>query len=171
MSGDNYVGAEGEVRKDRPMSSALNLYRVYLDNFDALERVDCQLAGEIKGTVSPQVEQLRQCYEELGLPRHPKKAAERVTQGEMQGALLDGELGCAMPKPQKLIQYCKLGFELLVRGQSTLRELQVVCGGFVYIAIFRRPLLSRLNGVFEHMKRCDCHCPNRSRWRSHDSLY
>ena len=158
MSGDDHVGAKGELRKDRPMSSAPNLYRVYLDNFYALERVDAALAGEIKGTITPQVEQLRRCYEEFGLPRHPKKAAERVTQGEMQGALIDGEQGYAMPKPQKLIQYCKLGFELLVRRQSTLRELQVVCGGFVYVAMFQRPL-SSLNGVFEHMKSFEGEAP------------
>ena len=153
------MGAEEELRKDRPMSSASNLYRIYLDNFDALERVSSRLAGEIKGTVKPQVEQLRQYYEELGLPRHPKKAAQRVTLGEMQGALVDGDQGFAMPKPQKLVQYCKLGFELLVRGQSTLRELQVVCGGFVYIAMFRRPLLGSLNSVFEHMKNFDGEAP------------
>ena len=151
MSGDDHVGAEGEVRKDRPTMSTSSS----LDTFDALERVSSELAGEIKGTVTPQVEQLRRCYMEYGLPRHPKKVAERVIRGEMQGALIDGELGFAMPKPQKLVQYCKLGLELLVRGQSTLRELQVVCGGFVYVAMFRRPLLCSLNEVFEHMKRFD----------------
>ena len=41
-----------------------------------------------------------------------------MTLGELQGALLDGEAGYAMPKPQKVVQYCKLGFELLVRGGS-----------------------------------------------------
>ena len=138
QSGDPPVGAEKELRKDRVMSSAADLYRVYLDNFDALEKVDAELAGQIKGTVKPQVETLREMYLERGLPRRPKKAAERVTLGELQGALLDGEAGYAMPKPQKVIQYCKLGFELLVRGHSTLRELQVVCGGFVYLAMFRR---------------------------------
>ena len=159
MAGSPPVGAEGELRKDRVMSSAAELYRVYLDNFDALERVDANLAGQIKGTVKPQVETLRDMYAEQGLPRHPKKAAERVTVGELQGALLDGEAGFAMPKPQKVIQYCKLGFELLVRGQSTLRELQVVCGGFVYLAMFRRQLLGCLNEVFEHMKRFEGEAP------------
>ena len=103
------MGAEGELRKDRAMTSAADMYRVYLDNFDALERVDANLAGQIKGTVKPQVETARDMYVERGLPRHPKKAEERVTLGELQGALLDGEAGYAMPKPQKVIQYCKLG--------------------------------------------------------------
>ena len=109
MSGKPPMGAEGELRKDRAMTSAADMYRVYLDNFDALERVDANLAGQIKGTVKPQVETARDMYVERGLPRHPKKAEERVTLGELQGALLDGEAGYAMPKPQKVIQYCKLG--------------------------------------------------------------
>ena len=159
LTGKPPVGAEGELRKDRAMSSAADLYRVYLDNFDALERVDADLAGQIKGTVKPQEETLRNMYAEHGLPRHPKKAAERVTLGELQGALLDGEARYAMPKPQKVIQYCKLGFELLARGQSTLRELQVVCGGFVYLAMFRRQLFGSLNAVFEHMKRFEGEAP------------
>ena len=154
MSGTPRIGAEGELRKDRAMTSAADMYRVYLDNFDALERVDAGLAGQIKGTVKPQVETLRDMYLKQGLPRHPKKAAERVTLGELQ-ALLDGEAGYAMPKPQKVVQYCRLGFELLVRGQSTLRELQVVCGGFVYL----RQLLGSLNAVFEHMKRFEGEAP------------
>ena len=58
------MGAEGELRKDRAMSSAADLYRVYLDNFDALEKVDARLAGQIKGTVKPQVEALRDMYVE-----------------------------------------------------------------------------------------------------------
>ena len=62
MSGTPHIGAEGELRKDRAMTSAADMYRVYLDNFDALERVDAGLAGQIKGTVKPQVETLRDMY-------------------------------------------------------------------------------------------------------------
>ena len=106
-----------------------------------------------------QVEQLREAYEALGLPRHPKKAVQRSSVGEMQGALLDGERGFAMAKPAKVVQYCRLGFELLQRGQSTLRELQVVCGGFVYLCMFRRALLCSLNAVFEHMRAFESEAP------------
>ena len=137
------------------MPSCSSMYRVYLDNFDTLERVDGALAESIKGTVSDQVANLRDSYEQHGLPRHPKKAVERTLKGEMQGALLDGELGFAMPKPGKVIQYCKLGWELIHQGQSTLKELQIVCGGFVYVAMFRRALLCSLNAVFEHMQKFD----------------
>ena len=153
------VGGEREMRKDRPLSSGSALYRVYLDNFDFLERTERGLAEKIKGGVADPVQQVRQQYESMGLPRHPKKSVQRALQGEVQGAWLDGEAGFATPKPEKVQVYCKLADELLRRGQCTLRELQVVCGGFIYICVFRRALLGCLNEVFVHMQRFEGEAP------------
>ena len=141
------------------MSTADTLYRIYLDNFDLLERVDSELAQTVARTVSPQAETLRAQLTELGLPRHPKKAAERVVVGELQGSRFDGLAGFAAPKPEKVVLYNKLAFELIRRGQSTLRELQVVCGGYVYLCMLRRALLCGLNEVFEHMKAFEHEAP------------
>ena len=47
---------------------------------------------------------------------------------------------------------CTLRNWTLVKGVATLKELQVVCGGFVYTAMFRRPLLGALNEVWRHMQ-------------------
>ena len=41
-----------------------------------------------------------------------------------------------------------LAVEMLKRGDASQRELQVLGGGFVYIAMFRRPLLSGLNQIW-----------------------
>ena len=153
------VGGENEMRKDRPLSSGSCLYRVYLDNFDLLEKTEKRLAERIKGEVAESVLQVRDTYEALGLPRHPKKSVQRALQGEVQGALLDGEAGFATPKPEKVQVYCKLADELIRRGECTLRELQVVCGGFIYICMFRRALLSCLNEVFLHMQRFEGEAP------------
>lgn len=87
--------------------------------------MDEGLAQKVSGTVSPQAEALRAQYTEMGLPRHPRKAAERVFVGELQGSRFDGVVGFATPKPEKVVVYNKLAFELIRRGQSTLRELQV----------------------------------------------
>ena len=146
------IGGEGELRKDRGMSSAASLYRVYLDNFDQLERFDKATADLVVGTPSAQVLKLRQDYMEMGLPRHPKKAVQRQFKAEVQGALFDGLLGFAMPKVGKVWQYALLAVELLSHGSATLKELQVVCGGFVYMALFRRPLLCSLNEVWAFMQ-------------------
>ena len=66
------LGGECEMRKDKPPSSSRDLFRVYLDNFDQVEKLDPQTASIVKGTPSAQVLQLRHDYEALGLPRHPK---------------------------------------------------------------------------------------------------
>lgn len=56
-------------------------------------------------------------------------------------------------KPQKVAQYLSLGLEMLKRGCATLKQLQVVLGGLVYLAMFRRPTLSSLNQVWVFMQR------------------
>ena len=146
------VGFEGEIRKDKGFPSSLSKYRIYLDNFDQLEVMDSKLADEIKGTVSPMVLALRERYAKMDLPRHPKKAVSRECRAEVQGALVLGDKGIAIPKPQKLVQYMSLAWELLSKGECKLRELQVVCGGFVYFTGFRRPLLCCLNAVWRFME-------------------
>ena len=149
---DVAVGGQCEMRKDKAISSSSTLFRVYLDNFDQVEKTDPCTADLIKGTPSAQILQLRQDYAALGLPRHPKKGVERQMKAEIQGALFDGAQGYAVAKPEKIWQYALLGLELLKRGQCTLKELQVVCGGFVYMAMFRRPLLGVLNQVWAFMQ-------------------
>ena len=117
------ITGEGEMRKDKGASSAESLYRVYLDNFDQVERCDRQTAELILGTPSAQVLQLRHDYITMRLPRHPKKSVERQYKAEIQGALFDGLLGFAMPKVSKVWQYALLAAELLKRGEGTLKEL------------------------------------------------
>eukprot|EP00438_Fugacium_kawagutii_P024289 Skav230446 [mRNA] locus=scaffold3496:112156:119103:- [translate_table: standard] len=152
QSMDTPIGGEGEIRRDKGFPSSHQLWRIYLDNFDQLEIQDAQTADVIKGTPSPQILAMRQAYERLSLPRHPAKAVERQERAEVQGALVLGKLAVAIPKPAKVLQYLGLGLELLRNGKCTLRELQVVIGGFVYLATFRRPVLGALNEVWRFME-------------------
>ena len=99
------------------------------------------------------VQHLRGQYSSQGIPRHPKKAVERAGVAEIQGAVVDGLEGFAQPKPSKVVLYCQLALMLVRQGACTLKELQVVCGGFVYFALFRRPLLSTLNEVWRFMEK------------------
>eukprot|EP00438_Fugacium_kawagutii_P005643 Skav219560 [mRNA] locus=scaffold886:2956:8420:- [translate_table: standard] len=149
---DHGLRPQDEIRRDRPMSSSKKLHRIYLDNFDQLEVVDPVTASLIKDTPSPQILSLRKTYERWQVPRHPKKAVVRATKAEVQGALILGDVGIAVPKPQKIGQYVSLGMELLHRKTCTLKELQIVCGGLVYLSMFRRPLLSALNQVWVFME-------------------
>ena len=124
------------------------LYRVYLDNFDLLEKVDQGLAETIKGTSSVHTAMLRQQYSHLGLPRHPKKAVERQSQAEIQGAWVDGEKGRVSPKPSKVVKYAGLAIQLIRSGRASQKQMQIICGGLVYCSMFRRAMLGMLNGVW-----------------------
>ena len=145
-------GAEQELRRDRPAPLTSEMFRIYLDNWDEIRKVDGALAQEIEGQPSPQQVALRKMYADLQLPRHPKKSVQSATKAEIQGALLDGEEGVAYAKPDKILKYVGLALHLVQRGAATLREVQVVAGGLVYISMFRRQLLGGLNAVWHHIE-------------------
>ena len=145
------AGREQEIRRDRHQSTASHQFRVYLDNYDELHKVDRRTAEMLKGSPSAWSLAVRETYQTLGLPRHPKKAVTQELRAEVQGAWVDGELGRASPKMEKVGRYVRLAVEICIAGRASQRELQVVGGGFVYIAMFRRPLLSGLNAVWRQV--------------------
>ena len=153
------VGAEGELRRDRTFSQKSHLFRVYLDNFDELKKMDRRTYELVRGTTSDVVQGLRETYAEAGLPTHPKKSVQQEAQAEVQGAWVDGERGTMSAKPSKVARYVRLVLEVLRLGKASQKELQVVCGGLVYVAMFKRPLLGALNQVWraivdmEHLPR------------------
>lgn len=139
---------EGEIRKDRPITVKNPCWRIYLDNYDLLERVDALGITNLQGTVAPAVLALRQEYEHWEIPRNHKKSVVRQQQAEVQGAMVDGEAGVAYPRESKLIKYLGAALALVRQTRVTQRQMQVVCGGLVYFSMFRRPLLCCLNTVW-----------------------
>ena len=107
------------------------------------------MADIVCGSVAPFAKSLRKVYEELAIPRHPKKEVERQAQADVQGALVDGEEGCARPRVEKIMKYVQLGVLRLRGERCTQKQAQVVAGGLVYMAMFRRPLLGTLNAIWE----------------------
>ena len=147
--GDHGGGWEAELRRDRPMTGQNPAHRIYLDNFDQLERVDSQLAESIKGTTSSLVGGLRKAYEDLSIPRRPKKAVERQ---RSRCAIVDGQEETARPWPEKVLRYVQLALLLLEGGSCSQKQMQIVAGGLVYMAMFRRPLLGSLNALWEFIQ-------------------
>eukprot|EP00435_Cladocopium_sp_Y103_P035476 s619_g9.t1 len=153
-----------ELRRDRNFTSFPNWFRVYLDNFDQLQRVDRQLATLVAGTPSDLATQIREYYDSQGLPRHPKKSVCQAMQAEIQGAWLDGSQGILCAKPSKVVKYIELALETLRRGKASARELQVIGGGFVYAAMFKRPLLASLNQIWRAIVEQSESSPFRRYW-------
>ena len=143
---------EQELRKDRSFTVSNPAWRVYLDNYDLPERVEATELTAKRGTVAPGVLSLRQEYEHWEVPRNKKKSVERALRAEMQGATVDGERGVAYPREVKLGRYFVLALKLMAESAGTQKQWQVVCGGLVYVSMFRRPLLGSLNCVWRHIE-------------------
>eukprot|EP00435_Cladocopium_sp_Y103_P018568 s1259_g4.t1 len=142
---------EAELRKDRAFSSHNPNWRIYLDNFDLLEKVKACEAASLEGTCAPGILALRQEYERWEVPRNLKKSVQRSSLCELQGATVDGEAGVAYPRESKMAKYFGLAVKLCLQTRATQKQWQVVCGGLVYISMFRRPLLGSLNQVWQHI--------------------
>lgn len=142
----------GELRKDRTFPAHNPLWRVYLDNYDLLEKVEATDMVQKQGTLAPGVLALREQYELWQVPRNEKKAVQRSAYCEMQGATVDGAQGSAFPRETKLAKYFALSFQLGHSKWASQKQWQVACGGLVYFCMFRRPLLGTLNRVWMHIE-------------------
>ena len=143
------LGGESEIRRDKASTHGDMAFRIYLDNFDMLRKCSPETAELIQGRPGDEIEHLRESYQDHGLPRHPKKSVVNQLQAEIQGAWLDGSKGTLTAKASKVMRYVGLALDVLHRGFISQRELQVLGGGFVYLAMFKRPLLCSLNHIWE----------------------
>eukprot|EP00438_Fugacium_kawagutii_P001200 Skav225232 [mRNA] locus=scaffold2946:159013:164268:+ [translate_table: standard] len=142
---------EDELRKDQAFSVGPSNWRIYLDNYDLLEKVEATQMVETQQSCPGGVLSLREAYEHWQVPRNLKKSVTRSSKTEVQGATVDGVLGIAFPREQKLAKYFGLALTLLHAERASQKQWQVVCGGLVYVAMFRRPLLGCLNAVWRHI--------------------
>eukprot|EP00438_Fugacium_kawagutii_P027300 Skav202700 [mRNA] locus=scaffold654:350470:356680:- [translate_table: standard] len=139
---------EAEIRKDRPVTVCNPSWRIYLDNYDLLEKVKAVDATSLHGSEAPAVLALRQQYQRWEVPRNLKKSVVRAPLAEVQGAQVDGQLGVAYPRESKLLKYVSASLQLVAKGRCSQKEAQVIGGGLVYVSMFRRPLLGSLNALW-----------------------
>ena len=66
------ISREAEVRRDQPLPISSQAYRVYLDNFDLLERNNREASRLLSGELSAPAAMLRQGYEDLDIPVNEK---------------------------------------------------------------------------------------------------
>ena len=104
-------------------SSHPNIFRIYLDNFDQLRRVDKKTASLVEGKPTDEVVILREAYERVGLPRHPKKAVSQQVKAEVQGAWVEGGLGLDLLEHLRIAGH--LSLYSLRRGGATWHFMTV----------------------------------------------
>ena len=142
------LGPFSEIRKDRNWPLSNPCWRIYLDNLDVLEKVNPALCRVLEGEASPDLAHIIQAYEAASIPLHPKKSVRQSKSAEMQGADIDGVEGIGQPRKEKLGKYVSAVLSLVRRARCSQKEIQVVGGGLVYFAMFRRPLMSCLNFIW-----------------------
>eukprot|EP00435_Cladocopium_sp_Y103_P064326 s581_g26.t1 len=124
-SGGGQVNApEAELRKDRSFTSSSTPWRVYLDNYDLLEKVEATQMTQVEGSQAPGVMALRQEYEKWEVPRNVKKAVQRSAKAELQGAIVDGVAGVAYPKDSKLAKYLGMAWALASQKWASQKQWQ-----------------------------------------------
>eukprot|EP00438_Fugacium_kawagutii_P000377 Skav221432 [mRNA] locus=scaffold4701:64916:68132:- [translate_table: standard] len=156
---DRVLQPQQEMRKDKVFSSADHLHRIYLDNFDTLQKMDGPTAALVAGEPSAAVLAMRQEYQYLGIPLNAKKSVQQSTLAEIQGAMVDGVRGIAMPKVEKVYKYIHLALKLISCERCSQKQAQVVAGGLVYMATFRRNLMGGLNAIWTFIQEFNHHPP------------
>ena len=56
---------------------------------------------------------------------------------------------------EKVLRYAHLAKLLLEAGKASMKQMQIIGGGFVYMAMFRRPLLGSLNHIWQFIVECN----------------
>ena len=133
-----------EIRRDGSWILSNPKRRVYLDNLDLLFSAEPSQVELLEGKFSEDMRPLVEAYHAAGIPLNEKKSVKQESFAEIQGGAIDGKLGTARPKAEKLGKYASATASLLRRRRCTQKELQVVSGGLVCFAMFRRPLMSCL---------------------------
>lgn len=80
-----------EIHKDKVRPEG----RIYLNDYDPLEKYLRETPWVETGAVAPEVEALREEYLDRGLPRHPGKGVSRRTGSEVEAVVIDGLWGVA----------------------------------------------------------------------------
>ena len=124
------ISRDQEIRKDQPLPSTALAYRVYLDNYDVLERSNAAAAHILSGQEWPLTSELREVYGELDIPINEKKSVKSQFCAEMQGGFVDGQKGLICPKPDKVARYLRGAWYLLQSQRADLKKIQMVAGGF-----------------------------------------
>ena len=131
-AGEPCNASERELRKDRPFASGSSVWRIYLDNYDLLEKVEATEMVDMQGTCAPGVLALRQEYQRWEVPRNLKKSVERSSKCEVQGATVDGGRGGCLPSRGQARQVLLYGVGPM---RAETRDAEAVAGDM------RRPCL------------------------------
>ena len=87
-------------------------------------------------------------YNAVGLRSSSKKAVRDSFKSTRLGGEVDSRLGLVNAPRPRILMLCRLTLQLVSIGYATKQLLKTMIGSWIFVLMFRRPLLSLLLGVF-----------------------
>eukprot|EP00435_Cladocopium_sp_Y103_P020927 s3291_g5.t1 len=98
------------------------------------------------------IAEVRERYDEVGLPRHPDKAVSNESTGTFWGMDFDGDAGLMRPSLKRSIPVAFIILEMLKLRRTSVGLLEVLAGSLVSIFQCRRRFMSCLQAVYEEQR-------------------
>ena len=136
-------------RKPLPRGSVLQL--LCIDDLAVLQKVPRGLPSDSHKVMRHDIDLLDRAgssYQKVGLRTSKKKSVRNESKAVILGGELDGRRGTLCAPRLRVLMLSKLTLRLVQIGWSTKLLLETIIGSWIFVLLFRRPLLSLLNDVF-----------------------
>ena len=162
----NLLQRAGVLREDmqvcyrKPLPRSPVLVMLCIDDLAVLQKVPRGLCGNSEAVQREDRRLLSlagQAYRDAGLRVSEKKSIRDSFQTTILGAEIDGRRGLVSAPRLRILMLAKLTLQLVQLGWTSKHLLETIIGCWIFVLMFRRPLLSLLNDVFHE----GAHCYNR----------
>eukprot|EP00434_Breviolum_minutum_P030923 symbB.v1.2.027349.t1/scaffold2783.1/size70499/2 len=142
-------------RKPLPRSSTLQLLRI--DDLAVLQKVPRGISASSSKCFRGDRELLEKAgnaYADAGLRTSAKKAVRDADTATILGGELDGRRGILSAPRLRIVTLSRLTLQLVKIGWATKNLMEVIIGSWIFVLLFRRPLLALFNDVFHEGEGC-----------------
>ena len=136
-------------RKPLPRSSTLQL--LCIDDLAVLQKVPRGISASSSKCFRGDRELLEKAgnaYADAGLRTSAKKAVRDADTATILGGELDGRRGILSAPRLRIVTLSRLTLQLVKIGWATKNLMEVIIGSWIFVLLFRRPLLALFNDVF-----------------------
>eukprot|EP00435_Cladocopium_sp_Y103_P064493 s910_g26.t1 len=138
-----------QYRKPLPPGDILQL--LCIDDYAVLSKVPKGMPAtslDVHRTDHELLGKANEAYERVGLRSSKKKTVRDSFHSVILGAEIDGRRGLIMAPRLRILALCRLTLRLARLRFATKHLLETIVGSWVFILLFRRPLLCILNDLF-----------------------
>ena len=145
------------VRYRHPLPRGKVLQLLCIDDYAVLQHVPRGLLPRSVDGVSKKMHERQDiilldkaiaAYKKEGLRVSKHKIIKNSKRGVVLGGEINGELGTVRAPCLRVLALCKLTLRLISIGHATKELIQSILGCWVFVLLFRRPLLSILSDIF-----------------------